>query len=397
MGVAGLGRAFSLMLPTLAGDPRVELVAGADPRPEARERFSRDFDAPAYADVELMCADPMVDAVYISTPHQFHCANVESAARYGKHALVEKPMALALADCEAMIEAATRARIHLIVGHSHSFDLPIAKTRAIIESETFGALRMINALQFTDFLYRPRRPEELSTEHGGGVIFNQAPHQVDNVRLIGGGRVRSLRAHTGRWDARRPTEGAYSALLEFENGIFATLTYSGYAHFDSDEFVGWIAESGVPKDPAAYGDARAALRGLDSDNELSIKHARNYGGHAYRPPGAGIAEPRWHQHFGMLIASCDRADLRPQPHGVMIYSDEIRRFDPFDPPVVPRAEVIDELWAAVYDHQAPLHSGEWAMATMEVCLAILQSSRSQRDVKLHYQIGLPEPSMRAKA
>ena len=59
---------------------------------------------------------------------------------------------------------------------------------------------MITALNYTDFLYRPRRPEELDTAQGGGAVFNQAAHQVDIVRLLGGGRVKSVRAATGAWD-----------------------------------------------------------------------------------------------------------------------------------------------------------------------------------------------------
>ena len=79
--------------------------------------------------------------------------------------------------------------MHLVVGHSHSFDAPILRTRELIASGDFGAVRMINAFNYTDFLYRPRRPEELDTAHGGGAVFNQAAHQVDIVRLLGGGRV----------------------------------------------------------------------------------------------------------------------------------------------------------------------------------------------------------------
>ena len=110
---------------------------------------------------------------------------------------------------------------------------------------------MLHALNYTDFLYRPRRPEELDTAQGGGAVFNQAAHQVDIVRLLGGGRVKSVRAATGAWDATRPTEGAYSALLTFEGGAFASLTYDGYGHFDSDELMGWIGESGQQKQPYA--------------------------------------------------------------------------------------------------------------------------------------------------
>ena len=61
IGVAGLGRAFSFMLPTFVLDERIELVAGADPRAEARDRFAVDFGAKTYAEVEALCADPDVE------------------------------------------------------------------------------------------------------------------------------------------------------------------------------------------------------------------------------------------------------------------------------------------------------------------------------------------------
>src|SRR5437870_8404695 len=194
IGVAGLGRAFTLMLPALSRDPRVELVAAADPRPEARSKFKADFQAKSFASAEELCKDPAIDVVYIATPHQFHAGQACLAASHGKHLLVEKPMALTLEDCRSMIDAAREARVALVVGHSHSFDRPILQARKIIEQGLVGKVRMITAFNFTDFLYRPRRPEELATELGGGVVFNQAAHHVDMLRLLGGGEVRSVRA-----------------------------------------------------------------------------------------------------------------------------------------------------------------------------------------------------------
>ena len=375
IGVAGLGRAFTLMAPTFAADARVELVAVADPRPEAR----LDFQGKSYSSVEELCKDPAVEVVYVATPHQFHAEQARLAASHGKHLLVEKPMALTLEDCRSMIDAARRASVALVVGHSHSFDRPILQARKIIEQGLVGKVRIITAFNFTDFLYRPRRREELATELGGGVVFNQAAHHVDMVRLLGGGEVRSVRAATGAWDRSRPTEGAYCAFLIFRNGAFASMVYSGYAHFDSDEFSGWIGESGQRKDPAQYGLARQLLR--STRDELALKYGRS--------EFKTNADQVMHSHFGTLIVSCDKADLRPLPSGVMIYGDAEQRLDPLPPPEVPRAEVIDELYGAIVEGRAPLHGGEWALATMEVCLAILGSAREQKEVALQNQIALP--------
>jgi phthalate 4,5-cis-dihydrodiol dehydrogenase len=273
------------------------------------------------------------------------------------------------------------------VGHSHSFNAPVLHARKLIESGAYGAVRMIHAMNYTDYMARPRRPEEMDTKQGGGVIFSQGSHQIDIVRLLGGGLVRSVRAHTGNWDTARPTEGAYSALLAFDDGAFASCTYSGYAHFDSDAFMGWTGEMGQPKDPARYGAMRKALRAAgNAEQEAALKEARNYGGRGYIP--AGAPPDRRHQHFGSIIVSCERADLRPVPDGVMIYDDEDMRLDPVPVPAIPRAEVIDEFHDAVVNGRPPLHDGEWSRATLEVCVAILDSSQAQAEIKLSHQVGL---------
>jgi phthalate 4,5-cis-dihydrodiol dehydrogenase len=387
LGAVGLGRAFSLMLPTLLRHPLLEVVAGADPRADAQAQFQKDFGGSGYAAIAELCDDPQVEAVYISTPHEMHASQVKYAAGKGKHILCEKPMALTVEDCMAMTQAARDAGVALVVGHSHSFDLPIVKTRELIASGQFGKLRMIHSLNYTDWLYRPRRPEELSD--GGGVLFNQAPHQVDVARYLAGGDVKSVRALTGAWDGNRPATGAYSALLTFADGAFASLTYSGFAHFDSDEFMSWIGEGGQPKDGMRYGGARRALGATSGAEEAAWKNSRIYGGANFSEPRSLFNLELRHPHFGVVVASCDHADLRPTADGVMIYNDQEQHFETLPPPTVPRGEVIDEFYAAAVGGKPPLHDGAWATATMEVCLAMLESAQTQRDMTLKHQVVLP--------
>lgn len=388
LGICGLGRAFMLTRPTFKASPAIELVAAADPRQEARQQFAAEFGGKVYDDMGGLVGDPAVEAVYIATPHQFHAAQAIAAAAAGKHILVEKPMALSLDEAEAMIEAAAKARVALVVGHSHSFDAPIAATRRIIASGEFGPLKMVTALNFTDFLYRPRRPEELDTARGGGAVFNQAPHQVDIARLLAGGLAESVVAQTGVWDRARPTEGAFSALLRFAGNVGATLVYSGYAHFDSDEFVDWMSEMGTPKSPDAFLATRRALpAGTRAEDEEALRGRRGYGADA--PAGMGESSARWHEHFGFVIASCERADLRPTSKGVLIYADSECSFRSIAPDAAPRRALIEELSAAIFDQAPPIHSGAWGMATLEACLAMLRSSRERREIRLDRQIGLP--------
>jgi phthalate 4,5-cis-dihydrodiol dehydrogenase len=242
----------------------------------------------------------------------------------------------------------------------------------LIASGAHGAPRLVSALNYADFLYRPRRPEELDTGQGGGVIYNQAPHQVDVIRRLVGAPIVSVRASVGAWDAARPTEGAYTAFLNFEGGAAASLTYSGYGRFDSDELMGWIDEMGAPKTPHRR---RAPTDGAD---EADRREARAYGvaGLPAKPDGV------WHEHFGFIVVSCERADLRPTPEGVVVFDEAGRTLHRLEPPSLARVGVIDALWDAIVLGRPPLHDGAWGRSTLEACLAILASSREGREIRL---------------
>jgi len=384
VGVIGLGRAFTLMLPTFQLDPRVQLVAACDPVAAAAAQFSHDFGGRVHASAAALCADPAVELVYIASPHQLHCEHVLIAAAAGKHVLLEKPMAITVDECTRMVDAMQAAGRALIVGHSHSFDAPALLARDLIDRGEIGRVGMIHALNFTDFLYRFRRPEELDTAAGGGVVHSQAAHQVDVVRMLGGGVLSRVRAATARWDATRPTEGAYSALLTFADGAFASLTYSGYGHFDSDEWMDWRGELGAVKSAADYGAARRRLNAVgDVTQEIAAKAARNYGGSAWQPASES---PAAHQHFGPVVVCGERGDLRLTAQGVWVYGDRERRFEGLPAPKIPRQEVIDELWAVRREGKPARHDGRWARATTEASLAILASAREGYDVGLQWQV-----------
>jgi len=174
-----------------------------------------------------------------------------------------------------------------------------------------------------------------------------------------------------------------------ETTAFASLTYSGYAHFDGDELCEEYGELGRKNDPTAYGAARRALADAKGPNtESDRKRARNYG-LAGKANDFTAGQPfDSHEHFGLVIASCQRADLRLRPDGVMIYGDDERRHAALPAPEVPRIEVMDELYEAVVRDRPSLHSTAWGLATLEVCIAMLTSAREGREVELEHQVGL---------
>jgi hypothetical protein len=164
-------------------------------------------------------------------------------------------------------------------------------------------------------------------------VFNQAAHQVDVVRMLVGRRVKRVRACTGAWDPATPDGGCLRALLTFETAPSPASYTAAMRTSTPTSSCGWIGESGAPKDATAYGAARRALEG----DEAALKQARNFGG----PTFATRRRRRRIQHFGLLIVSCERGDLRPLPEGVAIYATP-NAVEPLAPPRTPRGEVIDE-------------------------------------------------------
>lgn len=386
LGICGLGRAFSLMLPTFIGDSRFQLSAAATPGETGRNAFASDFGGRTYRRMEELCQDDSVDAIYIASPHQFHCEHVELAAAAGKHCLLEKPIAINLEEALRIVDAVEKSGIKLVVGPCHSFDAPVVRAREIISSAEFGRIRQIQALNYTDFLYRPRRPEELITASGGGVIFSQGIHQIDVVRLLAGGIAQSVYATTGNWDPQRSTEGAYSAILRFEDDLFASLTYNGYGHYDSDELMRDISELGFKKIPDDYGSARRQLAARSRQSESDQKRERNLG---FTNTDQLINRvPVSHEHFGLVIVSCDKADLRLYPDGIEIFGDNERRFESLPAPAVPRHEVLDELYHAIAGNTAVVHSARWGLASLEVAIGILDSARHEKSIVMQHQVPL---------
>jgi phthalate 4,5-cis-dihydrodiol dehydrogenase len=391
LGIAGIGVGASEILPQMEQIPEFELTAAADVNPRVLGIVRQRYGSRTYDSIEKLCADPDVEAVWISTPNRFHAPHTLIAASRGKHVVVEKPMAISLQEAEQMIEASIKNKIKLLCGHTQSFGPHIRTMRRIIRSGQFGKLCALHVWAYTDWMLRPRTPEELDIEQGGGVPYRQGPHQVDTLRLLGGGMVRSVRGAIGQWFKGRPIPGYYSAFMEFEDGTPATLMHNGYGYFLASELVPW------GKQNSRYSEAeRASIRESllnGTRNENADKDGMRIGGANEREVlDRGIARRVWLPNdLGILIASCERADIRQSQHGLYVHSDEGTR----DVPLVGgggpsrRGELI-ELYNAVVLDEPVRHTGPWGMATLEVCLAIMQSARERREVFLKHQVPAPE-------
>ena len=387
--MAGLGVASTQILPPISVLPYVKITAAADTRTDALQKFCETYKGEAFTSVAAMCESPNVDAVYIATPNQLHAEHVIAAAERGKHAIVEKPMALSIAECDAMNKAAEKHNIKLLCGHTHSFDPPIRKIREIVKSGELGKLCMINTWNYNEFMYRPRMKHELETSRG--VVLNQGPHHVDIVRLIGGGMVRSVRAMTGVWDKARQWEGSYTCYLEFADGTPATVVYSGYGFFDTAELFNWVGEGGQHRAPETNLTVRAKLREVrTTEEEEQLKEGMRFGGKREGEYSHVWRGERKQPFFGHTVVSCQKGDIRQTPDGLKIYGETEQREITLPAGSRGREAEVEELYNAVTNGRPVFHGGRWGTATLEVCLAMLESAKQRKEIMLSHQVPSPE-------
>jgi phthalate 4,5-cis-dihydrodiol dehydrogenase len=386
LGIAGLGGAARQMIPAADKHPGVEIVAAADVNAEALARFAKGRDVQTFSTVEELCAKGGIDAIYVATPNQFHVEHALTAVKHRKHLLLEKPMALTLADSDIIIEAAEGAGLTVVVCSPHSFAPPTETVLKMLADGELGELKMIQTWYYGDWLYRPRTPEEMNPDpaFGGGVVFRQGPHMFDMLRTVAGGVGTSVNAMTGAWDPERPVPGAYTAFMRFENGVAATGVYSGYDRFHTGEYTYGHAEA---RDDARYARARRALAQAQAKgNELEMKRAGGVGGSS--PVATFRAEApasfSWISDL-IFVVTGDRAEVRITPDGLVYYGQDHIRVIPLDTERTGRDGLVEQFYDGIVKGVRPTHDGRWAKATLEVCLAVTESGQSGREVALRHQ------------
>lgn len=375
-----------MVIPTIERMSEFELVAGADIRSEALDAFAACYERRVYGSVEALCSDPDVDAVWVATPNQLHCEHVVLAAERGKHVVCEKPMALSVEESIRMVEAAERNGVHLLCGHTYSLTPSIQAMARLARSGDLGRVVSIANWMSSDWLLRPRMPEEVDVNLGGGVVYRHGPHLIDTIRTLGGGMVRSLRAMVGSWMPERPCPGNFSAYLEFEDGTPATISYSGYGYFNTADLVWGIGDRIRP--PEKVVRLRKALRNNEIDvaaakerlRQTTLRRAEEEREASERVNRA--AAGNW---FGITVVSCERGDIRQSPNGLLVYDDERQREVAVTGEGAWGTAELRELHAAITRGAPISHDGRWGLATLEVAVGIMQSARERREVFMSHQ------------
>jgi predicted dehydrogenase len=206
-----------------------QFVAVCDSNPERAAAFGQQYGTRAYTDAAKMFAESGAEAVVIGTPHPLHAAPMIAATKAGVHALVEKPMAATLADCDAMLAAARQAGTLLGVISQRRFYEPVRRMKDAIDAGKIGTpvLGVFSMFSWRDQAYYQSDPwrGQWATE-GGGVLVNQSSHMLDLLQWFMG----PIAEITGRWaNLNHPyieVEDTALAMIRFQNGGLGSVVTS---------------------------------------------------------------------------------------------------------------------------------------------------------------------------
>ena len=196
----------------------------------------------------------------------------------------------------------------------------------------------------------------------------------------------------GQWMPERPIPGYYSAYLEFEDGTPATAVHNGYGYFLASELVPWGTDS-QRYTPEERVRIRKQMQRGERDEEADKDEIR-IGGSKEREIFRQENVEKWvPEDLGIVIVTCERGDIRHSPSGLYVYDDGGKHEIDLTPdrdmgPAARRAE-LEELYDAVMEGAPIYHTGRWGMATLEVCLAIMESARERKEIMLTHQIPTP--------
>lgn len=201
-----------------------KLVAVCDPIHSKAESIGKSFNIPYYTDMDLMMQHEEIDVVSVLTESGNHAKHVINLAKYKKHIIVEKPMALTLEDADAMIETCNENGIKLFVVKQNRFNLPVVKLREAIDSHRFGKLVLgtIRVRWSRDQSYYDQDKWRGTWAMDGGVLTNQASHHIDLLEWMMGD-VESVFAKSTTALVDIEAEDTAIVTLKFKNGALGII------------------------------------------------------------------------------------------------------------------------------------------------------------------------------
>ena len=229
VGIIGASRVSDGHAAAIAAVPETRLIAIAEPVAQRREQFAREHSCSAYASHTELLSDPQVDIVMIGLPHFLHTEVALAACAAGKHIFLEKPMAMTLANCDAIIAATESAGVKLLVGHTEHFLPAGLAARRLIQEGQLGTVVFATDTWYRTFDLANRPPWFLDrAEGGGGMWYMNGVHMLDRLTWLIGSPINAVRAWVSNPMVGQNADDTGLAWLDFANGTHATVHHTGY-------------------------------------------------------------------------------------------------------------------------------------------------------------------------
>lgn len=221
----GCGRVASKHYESLTELPGAHLIAVCDCEGQKAEKVGKKLGLPWYTDYHKMLRElPEIQIVNILTPSGYHARHTMDVASYGKHVVVEKPMALTISDAEAMIRACDTAGVKLFVVKQNRYNLPVQALRAALVEGRFGkiALGTVRVRWSRNQEYYNQDYWRGTWALDGGVLANQASHHIDLLTWLLGD-IDSVFAYTATRLVDIEADDTAVAVLKFHSGALGLI------------------------------------------------------------------------------------------------------------------------------------------------------------------------------
>lgn len=355
-GIIGCGKVAHLHAKALLNLDEADLVAIWSRTPSSADGFAERYNAIAYRNIEKMVTEQKLDLVIVCTPHPFHKDPTNEALKAGAHVLVEKPLASSLQDCDSMIGTARLYGRKLGVISQRRWNAPVARVKRAIEAGKIAepVLGTVNMLSWRNEAYYKADPWRGTwKEEGGGVLVNQAPHQLD-ILLWYMGEIDEL---FGVWgNLNHPyieVEDTALAIIRFKNGALGNIVVSN------------------SEKPGIYGKVHVHGR-----NGASVG-VQTDGGAMFVAGMSGILEPP----INDLWTVPGEEDLLQKWK-----EEDTTLFNTIDPMVYYMERQIEDFLVALKKDCDPLVTGVDGRRTVELFTAIYRSQRDRSIIRFPLEL-----------
>jgi D-xylose 1-dehydrogenase (NADP+, D-xylono-1,5-lactone-forming) len=264
-GLLSTARINRSLIPPLRTSKQNQLAAVASRTPAQAEAYAKEWKIPqAYGSYEALLADPNIDVIYNPLPNHLHAEWTIKAAQAGKHVLCEKPLALTVAEVDAIDAAAQKAGVKVMEAFMYRHHPQTLKAKELVSSGAIGRLLVIRGA-FTFELNRPN-DVRLDPTMGGGCVWDIGCYPVSYARYIVG--AEPLEVFGWQQTGATGIDDVFVGQLRFPGDVFAQFDASFRSPYRT--FIELVGTTGSLRVPIPFQSNKEAVLQLMQDEKSEI-------------------------------------------------------------------------------------------------------------------------------